>query len=66
MKIKEVIGTVSFFIGMFGVPGAIENDGNLVLPIVLFLIGLALIRGNDEKKVNDFTSDNSFRPKFLP
>lgn len=64
---KATISFVSFILGTFGIAGAIENNSNPTVAILLFIIGLVLMIGDlkSEKKTTDYTSKSDNRPYFL-
>ena len=56
-RIIDYIGFVSFFIGIFGLAGAIENGTEPFVALALFLIGTVLMIGaSRNEKVNDYCS----------
>lgn len=67
-KIISGIAMCSMFFGIGGLGGAIENDGNFIIPLLMFIGGatfLFIFGGEDEVKVHDCTSNSNSRPKFL-
>lgn len=69
-KILSGISVCSMFFGIAGMAGSIENDGNFIAPLLMFVIGtifLFIFGREDEVKVHDCThhSDDTFRPTFL-
>ena len=69
-KILSGISVCSMFLGIGGMAGAIENDGNFIAPLLMFVIGatfLFIFGEEDEVKTYDCTTnhDSDFRCKFL-
>lgn len=55
---------IIFVLGVFGIAGAIESDGNPTIAIILAVVGFVLLIKETKDNCTEYREDS--RPRFLP
>ena len=55
---------ILFVLGVFGIAGAIETDGNPTIAIIMAVIGFIWLMKETKDNVIEYREDS--RPRFLP